>query len=209
MKTNKIWTAVVLLMAFTSCVKTEYHYVDEPLKDWFVDRNKANFQVCDQNGITQDFHIGDTMVDMLPGAAYVLGFKTDDDLCENIDQDGRVTFYQGHTFGLSITNYYSKHTHFVLFFYDVRFAVEVDESPFSCSVCLDEKQLGREVHCTMEMLDYYEVDGVTYQDVMHFKITDFDALSSRNTFPSELYYAKHYGPVEYELAGKVRYHRKA
>ena len=207
MKKNRIWVAVLTLMVFTSCVKTEYHYVDDSLKDWFVDRDKANFQVCDQNGITQIFQINDTLVDMLPGAAYFLFVKTDDDLCENIHQDGRVSYYQGNAFSLSITNYYSTSTHFALYFYDVRFVVDVDQDTFTCKECQDERTYGQISPCSMEMLDSYEVNGVTYHDVMHFKVSDLDAISSRNTFPSELYYAKHYGPVEYELGGKVKCYR--
>ena len=207
MKKNKLWMAVLLLLAFTSCVKTEYHYVDDSLKEWFVDRDKANFQVCDQNGITQNFRINDTLVDMIPGSSYFLFVKTDDDLCENIDQNGRVTYYQGNAFGLSITNYYSTSTYFALYFYDVKFVVDVDQGPFTCTECQDETGLGKMVPCSMELLDSYEVNGVTYQDVMHFRVSDLDAISSRNTFPSELYYAKHYGPVEYELGGKVKCYR--
>lgn len=199
--------AILLLMAFTSCVKTEYHYVDDSLKDWFVDRDKADFQVRDQNDITQDFHINDTLVDMIPGGSYVMFVKTDDDLCENIDQSGEVTYYQGNAFGMSITNYYGTSVNFILFFYDVRFTIDVEDGRLSCSQCLDEKSFDGIVPCAMEMLDSHEVNGKTYHDVMHFKITDWDAVSSRNTFPSELYYAKHYGPVEYELGGKVKVYR--
>lgn len=208
MKKNKIWMAVMLMMAFTSCVKTEYHYVDDSLKEWFVDKDKAHFQVRDQNGITQNFHIDDTAVSMIPGWSYFLFVKTDDDLCENINQNGHVTFYQGNAFNLSVTNYYDESTHFALYFYDVRFVVDMDDGKFSCTECSDERQFGREVLCAMEKLDSYTVNGVTYQDVMHFRITDFDAISARNTFPSELFYAKHYGPIEYELGGKVRFLRQ-
>ena len=47
--------AVVLLMALTSCVKPEYHYVGDRFKEWFVDQDKLAFEVQDQNGITQEF----------------------------------------------------------------------------------------------------------------------------------------------------------
>ncbi|MBO7083593.1 MAG: hypothetical protein J6W30_07095 [Bacteroidales bacterium] len=206
MKRNSIWMAV-LLMAFTSCVKTEYHYVDDSLKEWFVDRDKAVFQVGDQNGIEQDFRINDTLVDMVPACSYFMFVKTDDDLCENIHQDGRVTYYQGNAYSLSITNYYETSTHFSLYFYDVCFTLDVENGQFSCTEGVDDKSLGRVVPCSMEMLDSHEVNGVTYHDVMHFKITDWDVVSTRNTFPSELYFAKHYGPIEYELGGTVRIKR--
>lgn len=204
MKKNKIWMAVVLLMALTSCVKPEYHYVDDSLKEWFVDKDKLAFHIQDQNGITQEFDFSAPQTDMVEGASYFMFVKTDDDLCENIHQDGRVTYFVGDALRLSITNYYETSSHFSLYFYDVCFTIEVADGQFSCSECLDDRALGGTVPCTMEMLDFHEVNGKTYQDVMHFKITDFDAISSRNTFPSELYYAKHYGPVEYELGGEVR-----
>lgn len=203
MKKNRIWIAVLLLMAFTSCVKTEYHFVDDSLKEWFVDPDKAVFQVRDQNGITQDFRINDTSVYMVPGWSYFLFVKTDDDLCESIHQDGNVTYYQGYTFGLDIANYYETSTYFSIVFYDVSFAIDVENGRFTCSQGRDEWQAGSNVLCTMEMLDTHEVNGVTYHDVMHFRITDLEAVT-RNTFPTELYYAKHYGPIEYELGGEVR-----
>ena len=203
MKRSSFWMVVMVLMVFTSCMKPEYHYVDDSLKVWFVDRDKASFQVCDQNGITQEFHINDTTVDMIPGWSTFLFVETDSDFCENINQNGMVSYYEGNAFSLSITNYYEQSTHFSLYFYDVCFTLDVEEGQFSCSECLDEKALGETVPCTLELLDSHEVNGTTYHDVMHFKITDFDAVSSRNTFPSELYYAKHYGPIEYELGGEV------
>ena len=206
MKKNRIWMAVLLLTALTSCVKTEYHYVDDRFKEWFVDRDKARFQVCDQNGITQEFVFSATQSDMLPGSSYFLFVKTDDDLCESIYQNGTVSVYDGRGCILSMTNYYSNGTYFSLQFYDVRFVIDVDGAAFTCAKCADERFIERYYRCSMEMLDSYEIDGVTYRDVMHFRITDPEAVT-RNTFPTELYYAKHFGPIEYELGGKVRYYR--
>ena len=195
--------AVLLLTALTSCVKTEYHYVDDRFKEWFVDRDKTSFQVRDQNGITQDFSFSPTRSNMLPASSYFMFVKTDEDLCENLYQQGTVSFYDGRGCILNITNYYSTGTYFALDFYDVQFVVDVDGDTFKCSSCYDEKYIERYYRCSMEVLRSHEVNGVVYNDVMHFKVTDQDAVT-RNTFPTELYYAKHYGPIEYELGGKVR-----
>lgn len=203
MKKNKIWMAVVLLMALSSCVKPEYHYVDDRFKEWFVDQDKLAFHVQDQNGITQEFDFSAPKTDMLEGNAYFLFVKTDEDLCENIHQEGRVSFYEGRACNLSVTNYYGRNTHFALCFYDVQFDVNVDGEHFTCTTCSDERLIERLYNCSMEMLRSHEVNGVVYNDVLHFRITDQDAIT-RNTFPTELYYAKHYGPIEYELAGEVR-----
>lgn len=203
MRKSSLIAVLFVLMAFTSCVKTEYHYVDDSLKVWFVDRDKADFQVRDQNGITQQFQVFDTVVGMVPGESYFLFVKTDEDLCENINQNGNVSFYQGQALSLSVTNYYGTGHSFSLCFYDVNYAVEVEDG-FTCTRAFDNKDYaGRNIPCTLEMLDSYEVNGKVYSDVMHFKITDWDAISTRNTFPSELYYAKHYGPIEYELGGTI------
>lgn len=200
--------AVLLLMALASCAKTEYHYVDDSFKEWFVDHDKALFQVRDENGITQEFKVADTTVGMIPGWSYFLFVETDSDLCENINQNGWVTYYVGNAFSLNVTNYYEKSTHFSLYFYDVCFTIDVDEEQFSCTECIDEETLGRKFPCSLEMLDSHEVNGKVYHDVMHFKITDWEAIHSRTTFPSEIYYAKHYGPVEYELGGEIRIRRE-
>lgn len=208
MKKNKIWMAVLLLMALTSCVKPEYHYVDDRFKEWFVDQDKLAFHVQDQNGITQEFDFSAPQTDMVEGNAYFLFVKTDEDLCENIHQDSRVSFYEGRACYLSVTNYYGRNTHFALGFYDVQFDVNVDGEQFTCQHCYDDKYFNREYRCSMEALPTYEVNGVVYNDVMHFRITDQDAIT-RNTFPTELYYAKHYGPIEYELGGEVRCLREA
>ena len=207
MKRNKTWMAVLLLMAFTSCVKTEFHYVDDSLKVWFVDHDKAEFLVRDESGITREFTVSDTTVAVIPGWSYFLFIKTDDDLCQSIFQNGWATYYEGNAFDLVVTNYYDQSTHFSLCFYDVCFTVDVEDGQFSCTECRDEKSLLGTVPCTLEMLDTYEVNGKVYQGVMHFTITDWNAVNSRNTFPSELYYAKHYGPIEYELGGDVRIKR--
>ncbi len=207
MKKNKIWMAVVLLMALTSCVKPEYHYVDDRFKEWFVDQDKLAFHVQDQNGITQEFDFSAPQADMLEGASYFMFVKTDEDLCENIHQEGRVSFYEGRACNLSVTNYYSKNTHFALGFYDVQFDVNVDGEHFTCTTCGDERLIERQYCCSMEMLPSHEVNGHVYEDVMHFRITDLDAIT-RNTFPTELFYAKHYGPIEYELGGEVRFLRQ-
>ena len=200
--------AVLLLMALTSCVKPEYHYVDDRFKEWFVDQDKLAFYVQDQNGITQKFDFSAPQTDMLEGASYFMFVKTDEDLCENIYQDSRVSFYEGRACNLSVTNFYSKNTHFALCFYDVQFDVNVDGEHFTCTTCSDERLIERQYCCSMEMLPSHEVNGHVYEDVMHFRITDLDAVT-RNTFPTELYYAKHYGPIEYELGGEVRCLREA
>lgn len=209
MKRNKLWIAIaVVLFAMTSCVKTECHYVDDALKDWFVDRDKANFQVRDQNDICQDFMFQDTTIGMIPGSSYFLFVKTDEDFCENINQNGRVSFYEGQACDVSITNYYGKNTHFAMRFYDVCFDLNVgDNGGLSCSECQDER-LNWGYRCSMELLESHEVNGVTYRDVIHLRVADFDAVT-RNTFPTELYYAKHYGPIEYELGGIARCRRVA
>lgn len=208
MKKNKILLiAAMLLLSMSSCVKPEYHYVDDRFKEWFVDQDKLAFEVQDQNGITQEFDFSAPQTDMVEGASYFMFVKTDEDLCENIHQEGRVSFYEGRACNLSVTNYYSKNTHFALGFYDVQFDVNVDGEQFTCQHCYDDKYFNREYRCSMEALPTYEVNGVVYNDVMHFRITDQDAIT-RNTFPTELYYAKHYGPIEYELGGEVRFLRQ-
>ena len=111
MKRNKIWMAVLLLMAFTSCVKTEFHYVDDSLKVWFVDHDKAEFLVRDESGITREFTVSDTTVAVIPGWSYFLFIKTDDDLCQSIFQNGWATYYEGNAFNLAVTNYYDQSTH--------------------------------------------------------------------------------------------------
>ena len=208
MKKNKIlFIAAMLLLSMSSCVKPEYHYVGDSFKEWFVDQDKLAFEVQDQNGITQEFDFSAPQTDMVEGASYFMFVKTDEDLCENIHQEGRVSFYEGRACNLSVTNYYSKNTHFALGFYDVQFDVNVDGEQFTCQHCYDDKYFNREYRCSMEALPTYEVNGVVYNDVMHFRITDQDAIT-RNTFPTELYYAKHYGPIEYELGGEVRFLRQ-
>ncbi len=208
MKKNKLFLAVaLLLMAMTSCVKTEYHYIDESYKTWFVDRDKADFTVTDENGISQDFHFDATLTSMLEGSASFLFVTTDKDLCEHEYQIGRTTYYQGDACSLGITNYYSTSTYFSLCFYDVRFNFDMyDNGEFSCQQCSDEKFIERYYRCSMELLDSHEVNGVTYHDVIHLWVTDFDALT-RPDFPTELYYAKHYGPVEYKL-GELAFTRE-
>ena len=145
---------------------------------------------------------------MIPGSSFFLFVLTDNDLCENINQNSRVSFYDGQACGVSITNYYGNDTRFAMMFYDVCFVLNVgDDGGLSCSKCQDET-MGKGYRCSMELLDSHDVNGVTYRDVIHLRVTDLDAVT-RNTFPTELYYAKHYGPIEYELGGIARCMRVA
>ena len=62
-----------------------------------------------------------------------------------------------------------------------------------------------EIEYTAELLDAFEVNGVTYHDVLHIQQVESRALSSRG--PVELYYAKHYGMIQYTIPYGITYFR--
>ena len=58
------------------------------------------------------------------------------------------------------------------------------------------------VFYSAEYLDFHTVNEVTYEGVMHLKLVDV-AYPRTNNFPTEIYYAKHYGLIQCTLDDKV------
>ena len=59
---------------------------------------------------------------------------------------------------------------------------------------------------TAEYLDSYTVSEKTYQGVMRLKLMDL-AYPRTENFPTEIYYAKHYGLIQCTLDDKVTLYR--
>ena len=208
---NKILLLLFVLPLVTSCVKTKELNVPEDLKGWFVDEDKSQFTMVDENGISQEFRISSVGQSMLPGDSYFMFVHTDSYLNENLYQSGTISYFEGLALNLCVTEYL-KDTYFCLTLFDVAFTIPYSEGEFhtdSGNLFFTDNTLnGSQSTFRVEFLDSHEVNGVVYHDVMHVMVTDFD-FYHRPYFPSEFYYAKHYGPIEYVLGGKVRAKRAA
>lgn len=206
---NKVLYFTMLLLLFASCTKQEQHFIIEDLKEWFVDNGNRDFEVCDENGIHQTFHFHDVEKSFVTGFYGLTFFEKEYPQNEENCQNGNG-FFEDSNCRLHFTAY-SEATHVFFEFYGAQFVFNYNDSGdiesedgLKCSDGYDYLLYGY----TIERLDSYEVDGKTYRDVIHIKVVDPDCIT-RPTFPTEIYYAKHYGPIRYQLARQHWLHRVA
>lgn len=197
MKT-KLLVAFAMLVSLASCVKTRYNYVDDNLKDWFVAPENCSFVISDDDTITQSFIISDTTSEFLLGESYFMGFQTSSSMNESIYQNGFTSFSASSIFGLCI-DAYSDVQVFCLLFYQTYFILHYIDNEF----VLPESN---EPECSFEYLETYEVDGKTYDGVLHI-ISNEEKTDMYEA--KEVYYAKHYGPIKYELGDSYWLTRRA
>ena len=196
---NKVLYFTILLLLFASCRKrTEEIFVSEDLKEWFVDSGNRHFEVCDENGIHQTFRFDGIESGFFENSSSLFGVPYEFTQHEESNQSG-IGFFEDSNCRLHFTAY-SEATHVFFEFYGAQFSFNYNESSgiegtMKCSDGYGDALYGY----TIERLDSYEVDGKTYRDVIHIKVVDPDCIT-RPTFPTEIYYAKHYGPIRYQLA---------
>ncbi len=205
---NKVLYFTMLLLLFASCRKsTQEILVSEDLKEWFVSNENRHFAVSDENGIHQDFQFDDVSSDFIEQSSSFFGIAYEFTQHEESNQNGNG-FFEDSNCLLHFTAY-SEATHVFFEFYGAQFSFNYNESSgiegtMKCSDGYGDALYGY----TIERLDSYEVDDKTYRDVIHIKVVDPDCLI-RPTFPTEIYYAKHYGPIRYQLARQHWLHRVA
>ena len=205
---SKVLYFTLLVALFASCRKPkEEILVSEDLKEWFVDSGNRHFEVCDENGIHQTFRFDGIENDFIENSSSLFGVTYEFTDHEQCGQKGSG-FFEDSQCQLHFTAY-SDATHVYFKFYDAHFSFNYNESSgiegtTKCSDGYGEALYGY----TIERLDSHEVDGVTYRDVIHIKVVDPDCIT-RPTFPTEIYYAKHYGPIRYQLARQLWLYRVA
>jgi len=198
-------TMIALVFVMASCVKTKTYYVNDNNRDWFADSTYCHFTMSDENGVAQSFKLHAKTQNMLETGASFLMIPTDKAEHEELYQSGFNSYSTANLY-VSITAYKNDEEHedaddFSMYFNGSIYVMRIDGNLFYDSKCYETGN-ENEMECIAEYMDSYEVNGVSYEDVMHLKIDDVNYPRSNN-FPTEIYYAKHYGLIQCTLDDKV------
>ena len=213
MKTKHL-ILIALAFVMASCVKTKTYRVNDANRDWFADTMNLNFSMQDENGISQSlmFGIADSYMTET-GASILFIIPTDKGEHEHISQSG-ANSYGSMRVSTTISAYklveYSDIDEFRLYFNEAVYVMGIDGNLFYPDS--DNKyacyELGYDnaMDYTAEYLDTYTVREKSYEGVMHLKLYDVAYPRTKN-FPTEIYYAKHYGLIQCTLDDKLTMYR--
>ena len=199
--------ALALVMA--SCVKTKVYQVNDASRDWFADTMNVRFTMMDENDIMQSLRFDAAESYMTETGTTVLFIPTDKGEHEHITQSGTNTYG---TIRVSTTISAYKHDdehegtdEFRMYFNEAIYAMRIDGNLFYPSKCY-ETDYNEGMDYTAEYLDSFEVTGKNYEGVMHLKLIDIGYPRTKN-FPTEIYYAKHYGLIQCTLDNELALYR--
>ena len=200
--------ALALVMA--SCVKTKVYQVNDASRDWFADTMNVRFTMMDDNGIMQSFRFDAARsYTTETGASILFIIPTDKGEHEHIDQSGTNT-YASMKVSTSISAYKHDDEHegtdeFRMYFNEAIYAMRIDCNQFYPDKCYETDYDGG-MDYSAEYLDSFEVGRKNYEGVMHLKLIDVGYPRSKN-FPTEIYYAKHFGLIQCTLDDEVSLYR--
>ena len=204
---------MALAFVMASCVKTKTYRVNDANRDWFADTTNLNFTMQDENGISQSLMFGIADSYMTETGTSILFIPTEKGEHEHITQSG-ANSYGSMRVSTTISAYklveYSDIDEFRLYFNEAVYVMGIDGNLFYPDS--DDKYLCYEsgydnaMDYTAEYLDSYTVSEKTYHGVMHLKLVDVAYPRTKN-FPTEIYYAKHYGLIQCTLDDKLTMYR--
>jgi hypothetical protein len=199
--------ALALVMA--SCVKTKVYQVNDASRDWFADTMNVRFTMMDENDIMQSLRFDAAESYMTETGTTVLFIPTDKGEHEHITQSGTNTYG---TIRVSTTISAYKHDdehegtdEFRMYFNEAIYAMRIDGNLFYPDKCYETDYDGG-MDYSAEYLDSIEVGGKNYEGVMHLKLVDVGYPRTKN-FPTEIYYAKHFGLIQCTLDDEVSLYR--
>ena len=202
---------IICALAFVmaSCVKTKVYQVNDASRDWFADTTNLCFTMTDDNGIMQSFRFDAARSYTTETGTTILFIPTDKGEHEHIDQSGYNT-YGSMRVSTSISAYKHDDEHegtdeFRMYFNEAIYAMRIDGNQFYPDKCYETDYNGG-MEYTVEYLDSFEVSGKNYAGVMHIKLIDVAYPRTKN-FPTEIYYAKHFGLIQCTLDDKVTLYR--
>ena len=206
---NRIIIMCALALVMASCVKTKVYQVNDASRDWFADTMNVRFTMMDENDIMQSLRFDAAESYMTETGTTVLFIPTDKGEHEHITQSGTNTYG---TMRVSTTISAYKHDdehegtdEFRMYFNEAIYAMRIDGNLFYPDKCYETDYNGG-MEYTAEYLDSFEVSGKNYEGVMHLKLIDVGYPRTKN-FPTEIYYAKHYGLIQCTLDGEVSLYR--
>ena len=207
---NKIIILCALSFLMASCVKTKVYRVNDASRDWFADTTNLRFTMMDENDIMQSFRFDAAESYTTETEASILFIiPTDKGEHEHIGQSGTNT-YGSMRVSTSISAYKHDDEHegtdeFRMYFNEAIYAMRIDGNLFYPDKCY-ETDYGDGMDYSAEYLDAFEVSGKNYEGVMHLKLIDVAYPRTKN-FPTEIYYAKHFGLIQCTLDNKLTMYR--
>lgn len=198
-----------MALVMASCVKTKFYQVNDASRDWFADTMNVRFTMMDENDIMQSLRFDAAESYMTETGTTVLFIPTDKGEHEHITQSGTNTYG---TIRVSTTISAYKHDdehegtdEFRMYFNEAIYAMRIDGNLFYPDKCYETDYSGG-MDYTAEYLDAFEVNEKNYEGVMHLKLIDIAYPRTKN-FPTEIYYAKHFGLIQCTLDDEVSLYR--
>ena len=198
-----------MALVMASCVKTKVYQVNDASRDWFADTTNLRFTMMDENDIMHSLRFDAAESYMTETGTTVLFIPTDKGEHEHITQSGTNTYG---TIRVSTTISAYKHDdehegtdEFRMYFNEAIYAMRIDGNLFYPDKCYETDYVGG-MDYSAEYLDAFEVNEKNYEGVMHLKLVDIAYPRTKN-FPTEIYYAKHFGLIQCTLDGEVSLYR--
>lgn len=205
---------MALVVAMTSCVKTKTYHVNDTNRDWFADSTNLCFTMEDVNGVHQSLRfVPADSYTTETGASILFVIPTDKGEHEHITQSG-VNSYGSMRISTTISAYKlvddSDIDEFRFYFNEAVYVMGIDGNLFYPDnddnyICY-ESGYDNAMDYTVEYIDSYMVSEKKYEGVMHLKLDDVAYPRTKN-FPTEIYYAKHYGLIQVTLDDKLTLYR--
>lgn len=202
-----------MALAFTmaSCVKTKNYYVNDNNRVWFADTTNCCFTMQDENGISYSFQLDPVRQNMLENSTSILCVTTEKSMHEELCQGGWASYTASLRFSLEIEAYKRDDEHegtdlFMMYLGAATYRMRIDGDHFYPQGCYDADYDVDKMEFEAESIDEFWVHNVAYDDVMHLKLIDLAYPQSR-FFPTEIYYAKHYGLIQCTLDDKLTLYR--
>ena len=210
MKTKHL-ILIALAFMMASCVKTKNYYVNNDNRDWFADTANCRFTMQDDNWVSYSFRMEPVWQNMLENSTSILFVQTERSMHEELYQNGTSSYSSSLRFGLEIEAYKHDEEHegsdlFMMYFGNSRYDMRIDGNRFYTRGCYDTSFDVGKMEYEAEYIYKYCVHDVEYQDVMHLKLKDAAYPQTKN-FPTEIYYAKHYGLIKCTLDDMLSLYR--
>ena len=198
---NKCLILLILVALMSSCVKVKQCYISDEAKAWFVDDDKRECIIRDENGIERGLHVSTPSIQFLEesSSSFMTKNKTER---ESMDQKGYLDYSTGYY--VTATAGWGTEVNV-----DDKFEIGLHGLPFTFSLrgktLTPVRKESPKIEFTSELLESFEVDGVSYDDVLHIQLVEYELL--RDNDPIEIYYAKHYGLIQYTIHYGITYFR--
>ena len=207
---NKLLILMALVVVMASCTKpTTSYYVQDSNRAWLADTANLTFTMRDDNGVSQSFSFADIDQYMSEQESYFMCVYAGDIEFEHVYQSG-ISSFSTLNMSVSLTADHLEDEpegtdDFRMDFGPAHYTMRIDGNKFYPRYCYDYGN-DSEMEFMAEYFDAYCVQDIEYQCVMHLKLLD-PAYAQSRFFPTEVYYAKHYGLIQCTLDDKLTLYR--